>query len=180
LKDETQKDTSTEAPQEKDSADDVAALKKLGVEYDTNADGNVIEVIFPAKKSVDSSAWKAVRNLKHLETLVLDNTKLTDDDLENVQGLSGLQVLSIQENDITDAGLKHVKGLTNLINLALTKTKVTGKGLEHIAGLTKLQTLNLSFCNIGDDGLQHLAKMKDMEGVCCAVGATTASWDLLW
>ena len=140
----------------------IAALVRLGAEYDTDSDGNVIEINF-RKKKLTPAAWSAFKAFPNLEILDLDNTKLVDDDLKHVQGFKKLRILSLQENPITDAGLKHIKGLTTLENLALTKTKVTGKGLDSIAGMTKLQTLNLSHCNIGDEGLKNLVKMSDLE-----------------
>lgn len=149
-------------PAPKPLTGDLAALKKLGARFDTDADENVIEISFRNKK-LTPQVWSVFLRFGTLEILDLDATGLRDGDLAEVKRFRNLRVLSLQQNPITNDGLKHLSGLRGLENLALTKTGITGSGLKHIAGLTNLRTLNLSHCKIGDDALLHLTKMKDME-----------------
>lgn len=145
-----------------DDPEGKAALKKLGVEYDTDADGHVTEIKFPAKP-IPKESWALLKNFRTIEILVLDETKITDADLVHVTDFPRLLELSLQGNPITDKGLESIKGMKQLETLALAKTKVTGKGVASIAGMTKLKRLNLSYCPIGDAPLKHLSSMKDLE-----------------
>jgi Leucine-rich repeat (LRR) protein len=90
--------------------------------------------------------------------LLVDNTRVTDADLEQFHGLSQLQALNLNGSPITDAGLKQLQGLESLQRLYLANTGVTGTGLEYLQGLKRLQRLDLHGARIGDSGLEQLRK----------------------
>lgn len=153
--------TNAAAPPEDDPAD-LAALKKLGVEYDTNGDEQVIEINFKKKKA-SAEALKLAGRFASLEILNLDKTGVTDKQLAYVKGLTGLRELSLEENPITDDGLPHLAGLKKLEVLSLVKTKITGAGLKHLQKLSGLTVLNLSHCNVKDSALGHLTAYPKLE-----------------
>jgi len=144
-----------------DKAADVAELKKLGLSYDSDANGRVTEINFNKKKATPA-ALRLLGRFPALEILILDKTGLTNEQLGRLKGLPKLKQLSIEENPIDDSGLAHVTLMPGLTTLSLSKTKVTGRGLRHIKGLTKLEVLNLAHCKITDDSLENLTGMKDM------------------
>ena len=78
--------------------------------------------------------------LAGLQTLWLNDTKVTDAGLAHLQGLAGLQELRLERTQVTDAGLAHLAGLTELLNLLLAETQVTDAGLAHLRGLTVCET----------------------------------------
>ena len=112
-------------------AKDVAELKKLKFDYDTNAEGQVIEIDFKHQK-VTKFSLKLVGRFPALEVLNLDKTQLVDADLSSLKGLTKLLVLSLEENAITDKGLEHLKGMKILDVLSLQKTKITEIGRAHV------------------------------------------------
>jgi len=88
--------------------------------------------------------------------LHLDNTQVTDTELEHLKGLPNLTALDLRRTKVTDAGLEHLKGLTNLEWLDLASTHVTDTGLERFKGLTNLTKLDLRNTKVSDAGLEHL------------------------
>jgi hypothetical protein len=73
----------------------------------------------------------------------LNDTPVTDADLESLGQLAQLKSLYLGRTNITDAGLAHLQHLTPLQTLGLNNTAITDKGLEHLQGLKQLKTLNL-------------------------------------
>ena len=73
-----------------------------------------------------------LKDLTNLETLVLNDTQITDVGLEHLKGLTKLKKLSLRNTRITDAGLVHLKGLTNLESLNCRSTQVTDKGVKKL------------------------------------------------
>lgn len=100
-----------------------------------------------------------------LTVLSLDGAKVSDDDLEVLEGLSRLRRLYLNGTRITDAGLVHLRKLADLERLELRETAITDAGLVHLKGLTKLRELYLSNTRITDAGLVHLAGLTGLEEI---------------
>lgn len=106
--------------------------------------------------------------------------KITDVDLEYLQGLPELQFLNLCGTRVTNARLANLKGLGRLQWLNVSRTRVTAAGMctsevwrdwkcwscrkpacraqgaAHLKGLTKLQFLDLNQTALSDAGLEHL------------------------
>ncbi len=82
-----------------------------------------------------------------IREIILNEKKVSDDDLQKLTGLMHLTVLELHSTNITDGGLKHLSGLTTLKRLELSYTRITDKGLEHLAPLKGLQKLFLHGTN---------------------------------
>ncbi len=91
-----------------------------------------------------------------LITAWLNDTAVTDADLEHLKGHTSLEILVLRDTSITDAGLEHLAGLTNLWKLDLDATRITGAGLRHLKGLKKLHSLYVAHTRLTDAGLEHL------------------------
>ena len=93
----------------------------------------------------------------------LQQTQVTDDDLEYLKGLTTLQSLDLFVTQVSDAGLEHLKGMTSLQHLQLRRTQVSDAGLEHLKGLAKLESLDLSSTLVSDSGLEHLKGLTGLQ-----------------
>ncbi len=89
----------------------------------------------------------------------LDNSRVVDAQLQQLQLLSHLETLSLAHTRITDKGLVHLGKLTHLKGLNLGLTQVTDAGLLHLCGLTNLRFILLDNTEITDAGLSHLRKL---------------------
>jgi hypothetical protein len=55
--------------------------------------------------------------------------------------LSELESLVLNDTAVTDVGLAHLRGLTRLRTLSLDSTRVTGEGFVELRSLKALRTL---------------------------------------
>lgn len=107
----------------------VEAIKRLGgwVHYDSDLSGN---------RNPQPPAWlRSVLGEDFFATVhnvVLEETGITDGDLENLKGLNQFGSLLLQGTQVSDAGLEHLSGLTELRCLTLTRTKVTDDGVKKL------------------------------------------------
>ncbi len=104
-----------------------------------------------------------LKELPHLQTLLLVRTKVGDAGLAQVQALTGLRVLSLRGTELSDRAASYLKGLTNLEELDLASTGISDAGLEPLKGLTALQSLKLSRTGITDAGLAHLENLTRLQ-----------------
>jgi hypothetical protein len=86
------------------------------------------------------------------------NNRITDSDLEHLEGLTSLVWLCLGYSQITDAGLEHLEGLTSLQWLKIHSNQITDAGLVHLKGLTSLQRLGLLNTQVTDEGVKKLQK----------------------
>lgn len=73
-----------------------------------------------------------VGELKHLGTLNLANTRVTDAGMVHLRGLTRLTRLNLEWTHVSDAGLVQVKRLTQLKVLYLRGTRVTDAGVKEL------------------------------------------------
>jgi hypothetical protein len=76
-----------------------------------------------------------------LDTLILGDIPVRDDDLISLRSLSDLRTLVFRSPLITDAGLVHLSGLTRLECLAFAHDSIRGEGLVHLGGMQSLESL---------------------------------------
>jgi outer membrane lipoprotein-sorting protein len=67
-----------------------------------------------------------------LRTLVLRDTRITDDGMKHVQRLRRLVLLNIAGTEVTDAGLKHLASLPTLTALNVAETQITDAGIAEL------------------------------------------------
>ncbi len=109
-----------------------------------------------------------IEHLKYLPQLInlsLTQTKITDIGLVQLENLNQLEYLWLSSTEITDAGLKHLKGLNSLQKIDLGWTKITDAGLKHLKGMNNLKILDLCCTKITDVGLEQLGEMKQLESL---------------
>jgi Leucine Rich Repeat (LRR) protein len=117
----------------------------------------------PSASLKSSDYWLGrLRGMTSLQTLGLDNSTITDQDLEVVENLPDLRCLGLEHTAISDAGLKHLRGLAKLETLYLSETRVTDRGLASLAPLSTLLNLNLRHTAIQGQGLASLSGMNGL------------------
>lgn len=95
-----------------------------------------------------------------IERIVLNDTNVTDDDLQQLQGLANLKYLGLYGANVTDAGLEHIVGLPSLEELELSYTQVTDAGLSKLKQIKTLKKLYLNGTNdtVTDAAVEQLEK----------------------
>ena len=81
-----------------------------------------------------------LRNLTHLQTLLIGGTKVTDVGLTNLRAMKELKKLSLFQTQVTDAAVPHLKRLSNLETLLISGSKITEAGTRELqAALPKVR-----------------------------------------
>jgi hypothetical protein len=100
--------------------------------------------------------------LRRLKELDLSRTLITDAALQQLNVYGQLQKLYLAGTSVGDAGLAALSSLSQLAHLDLSETGVTDNGLVHLRGLTRLKRLDLDGTAISDSGLAPLAALPQL------------------
>jgi Leucine-rich repeat (LRR) protein len=128
----------------------ITTLTDLGLNQ-TNLDGKYL---------VNCKTWSNT-----LESLSLDETKVSDADMVHLSGLKALKYLGLSDTLITDDGLAHLQGLVSLKTISLQRTKITDAGLVHLKNLNSLESIYLENTQITDDGLMILKDLPNLNRI---------------
>jgi Leucine-rich repeat (LRR) protein len=148
------------------------AFLKLGAVVVQGDSGEVTSLDLTGTKVSDQNLSQ-LQAFTELQSLILTDTKISNDGLKHVAGLASLQTLELYRTSISDAGLKHLAGLSGLAQLYLKGTEITDDGLEHVGRLTNLTLLSLSNTKITDEGLKHLRALTHLESLLIEETAIT-------
>lgn len=93
-----------------------------------------------------------------IERLVLNNTKVTDDDLLNrdLASLPNLKYLGLHSTEISDDGMDALLKLPVLSELELSNTQITDTGLTKLGDMRQLKVLYLHNNAISADAIGRL------------------------
>jgi hypothetical protein len=116
-----------------------------------------------SKQLDDQEARRLFHWLPKLQTLRLQEAKMTGDALADLPECKDLQILDLDHSRVTDNGLRHLLRLPDLREVRLFNTQVTDDGLEHLGRLPHLALLQLHGTGVTDDGLAHLAGLTALE-----------------
>ncbi len=117
-------------------------------------------------RECESSDFRLLARLKHLEHLVLDWCGVTDSDLAVLTSLPRLEKLALGDRDITNVALRHVAKLDRLRELDLGGfEKLTSSGLGRLVDMPRLESIRLDEKQITDIALVHISKMKHLRTV---------------
>ncbi len=135
-------------------------LERFGGTITFNEDSptkSVIGVQLPALKTTDTQL-ELLRGLDQLQTLDVENSKVSDKGLRHLAELIELRSLDLHGTQITDEGLKHLNKLKNLQILDLSGTQVSDNGVEYLKNMSHLESLMLFDTKITEDGIIDLRK----------------------
>lgn len=100
-------------------------------------------VRLPGKTKDVKSAADLPKEGYQLDRIMLNDTKVKDDDLKQLDGLRSLRSLSLYRTEITDNAIDHILTLPNLEELELSYTRVTDEGLGRLRTMRNLNKLFL-------------------------------------
>jgi hypothetical protein len=86
----------------------------------------------------------------------LASSRVTDSDLEHLEGLTALEWLRLDNTAVSGAGVEHLKWHTSLHWLSLENTRLHDAELEHLKGMTRLKTLRLKNADVSRRAIDAL------------------------
>jgi len=127
------------------------------------------------KTRVTDTDLELLQGQMRLQKLNLHGTSISDAGLTHLTSLKGLIVLQLNSTNVSDAGLVYLKSLSNLAELGLYQTRITDQGLEHLKGLPNLHKLVVSGPAITDMGLRQLEKTRSLRELVLYKTSVTAA-----
>ncbi len=109
-------------------------------------------VSFSGNPVVMSEIIAELRSLRDLESLELNDSRITDFDLKYLKSLKTIKILDLSNTNLTDAGLENLRELPQLETLSLLSTATTDSGLQHLKSLKRLKLLDLENTNVTEQG----------------------------
>lgn len=155
-----------------------------------------MEVLDASFREVEDTDLEALAELKHLETVFLNETGVTDDGLEFLSRIPSLKSLNLQDTQVTSDGLAtqlptclESLSLSNvrldaelgarlalckdLTTLYVKKSGVLQEGLHELKALKKLSNLWLDQCHLRDEHLALIADLETLEDLSIEYNAFT-------
>lgn len=163
--------TASNADEDSDESKVVAKVELLGgrVTRDESLPGNpVIGVDFRKSKRLNNKFLYLLKSFKHLTTLDLSDTTISDAGMKEIHQLASLKSLTIARTGITDAGMQGINKLSNLTSLNLQSTRLINVGFKEICELKNLTDLNLMMTrvrNIQNMNLSNLENLKELKDI---------------
>ncbi len=105
---------------------------------------------------------KHLAQLRHLHTLILSDTGITDKDFEQIKNLSLLRNLNLGRNKLKGPGLRLLGGLENLETLHLNDTGLDDQALpdvKTIEHLKNIRVLNLENTGFSTQGYEKITRL---------------------
>jgi len=108
--------------------------------------------------TLDPETVASLARITSLEDLVLDESNVSDSDLESLAQLTRLKRLSLVRTAVTHVGLEHLAHLPHLNTLILNSSyRVTDEGLDTLAQFASLEELSLLDTTVTLPGLITLS-----------------------
>lgn len=126
--------------------------------------GFTFESLMLNQTSVTDEGLAKLKHLPNLKRLFLGTMHIAGPGLAYLQDIPSLRYLELHSAPITDDLLAHLESMKNLEGVSLEmREKITDAGLTHLNGLTKLRKLNLYGTQVSDEGLKLLGRLTNLE-----------------
>jgi len=140
------------------------ALSQRGVLVISNPQTKHAEHIsFLGRKDLDDATLQHVAALRHVTSINLWGSGITDDQLHYLCGLPRLECLVLGDTRISDDGVATLTYSLNLPCLYLDNTNITDRSLPLLARMRSLEILYLENTNITDQSLPFIARMGSLD-----------------
>lgn len=152
---------------EPDDPDAVKALKAIATELKQDPEGFIVEVSFRGAE-IDDAALDHIVGLRRVQSVLLNDTKITDKALQAVGKATTLRNVDLRGCKVSNAAISHLAGLTNLRALRLSGkngASVDDGALSDVGKLTNLKALALDGLWVGEEGIVKLDGLKNLEEI---------------
>jgi Leucine-rich repeat (LRR) protein len=139
----------------------ITKLEKLGgrIVYDEN---KIAKELMLDDSGVTDDDLQEIETLSDLTNVRLSNTKITNATVRRLGNLSKLEQIDLSNTQITDDAIASLTTLQYLFSLDLSKTSITGSELPSLKSLQRLFSLSLDHTMINDRGLEYLEPLKTL------------------
>ena len=113
---------------------------------------------------ISNNDLRRFSQLKHLASLNLMKTPITDDGLRHISSISSLESLNLAATQINGSGFRYLSELNNLSTLLCGGcVRITDNSLAHLVQLSNLSCLGLIDTRISDSALQYVGRIQSLK-----------------
>jgi hypothetical protein len=118
---------------------------------------------FACRGPITDTGIKHIAHWTHLQSLNIDDCKLSGDGIAVIAHLTQLKYLNLNGAQVRDADLDHLLQLRKLRGFSLSGSKIQGHNLSMLNQLPKLIGLNIAQTDLDDEGLAEIGKLHRLE-----------------
>lgn len=123
------------------------------------SESNYLMVSFTGSREVTDEQINSLLELKdQLVWLNLNNTRISDQQMEGISKLANLRVLYLNNTAVTDEGISRLAGLKELRWLSLVGTRVTDQSIPSFLKFQQLTNLFLYQTEVTQNGIRQVAE----------------------
>lgn len=115
------------------------------------------------RTTVSSAGLGELRAFDNLLLLSVQGVKLTDEELQQIEGIVSLRLLRLNNTGIDDRSLRHIIRLPKLAMLYVSQNRLSDQSLEYIRDLKQLRALQIADCAVSDIGVNFLIDLQQLE-----------------
>jgi len=131
-------------------------------------------------RDIDDAVLEKVAALRHLETLNLADSGITDDQLRYVCDLPRLSCLALGGTEISDEGLARLADSLDLTSVYLSNTRISDNSVTHLLRMRNLVVLDLKNTGVSKRGLSRLRTLPKLEVLLYGEEATEKENESEW
>ena len=121
------------------------------------SENNYLMVSFTGFQEVTDEQFNSLLQIKdQLVWLNLNNTRISDQQMEGISKLGNLRVLYLNNTHVTDAGISRLSALKELRWLSLVGTRVTDQSIPTFLKFQHLTNLFLYQTAVTQSGIRHV------------------------
>ncbi len=133
-------------------------LKNLGCDVRFRMVGKSLEVFWvevPQRQQPIDFA-KSLEQFTSLETLILTNTQLQDEDITKLPELTRLKLLDVSQNNLSDRSVARLSRMNALETLVLDGNPITDNSISDLGQLRHLRAICIRKTGVTEAGLMKL------------------------
>lgn len=124
----------------------------------------VVSVHVGGRGEVPLDVLKAIGRLPNVRHLNVGMLRIGPEEAECLSGMTSLRSLVLGNSRATDEALERLSNLTNLEELYAHWTQVR-VGTKSLARMKKLREITLSHCKLTDEGLEYLIPLPSLKSI---------------
>jgi internalin A len=156
------------------AADGADWIERLGGKVERDAANRIVAVNLRGSWINDGDEMTRLAELRHLDTLDLSHTRITDEGLLRLKPAPKIRDLSLFYAEwITDQGMTAIRDWKHLKRLNVRGTRISDGTLELVGKLTGLEALDIAHTSVTDNGLEHLITLVHLKELALGRGRLT-------
>ncbi|MCH7780183.1 MAG: hypothetical protein IH848_04995, partial [Acidobacteria bacterium] len=117
------------------------------------------------KSEINDKGLQHLASLTNLKFLQLNHMEITDEGLKHLRNFPRLESLVIEDTNVTNAGMIHLLPLKSLKYVRLYGLGLNDEGMKHLSSLSALERLTLHATTVSDGSIDFLSPLTSLQAL---------------